>query len=437
MNEAGKKLLRFLEAEDPEIDFRIKTGIETNRKGFAFIELLDGNKQRISKARIGVRQLTHEFLFGGNAFMVEQFSTEAENRLYEQRFAAVFNEAVVPFYWSDLEPEDGVSRFARGSKPIYRRPPPDTVLDFCREHHIRPKGHPLCWHSFSPEWAPKDPQLLMARYARRIREIAERYGDTITLWDVVNEAQTRSPLTRTNLPAMPDDHVEQAFRLAERYLPSSALLYNDDNRWWNHQGNYSPVYLLVRHLLDRGCRVDGLGLQYHMFDWLLPETDQFMNPRHLFACLDLYAKLQIPLNISEISLQGGARWGDGEKFQAIAAEKLYRLWFSHPAMNSIVWWNLVDGTAAVSEPGVGVDENALCAGLLHRDLSPKPAFEAINKLINREWRTNLSLDYQDGAANAFHGFYGDYELEIQTESGSWKKYLTLGKNHRNTFTIQL
>jgi GH35 family endo-1,4-beta-xylanase len=124
------------------------------------------------------------------------------------------------------------------------------------------------------------------RIARHFREIAERYADRIGIWDVANEAQTVNG--RLNL----DAHVDIAFDLAGRLFPGSVLTYNDDRKWWDLQGDYSPVYLLMRHLLDRGHQVNALGFQYHMFEGLLNQADQFMHPRHLFRVLDQYRENQ-------------------------------------------------------------------------------------------------------------------------------------------------
>ncbi|MEI3039828.1 MAG: endo-1,4-beta-xylanase [Victivallales bacterium] len=438
MNELASELTKHLLREDAEVEFRIRQGTEMYRKGFGQLHLETPDGKPVGNARIRLRQKTHEFLFGCNAFMLGQFPEEEQNRQYEETFASLFNEAVIPFYWSDLEPEDGKLRFESGSVPIYRRPPTDDVLDFCRRNGITPKGHPLCWHNFAPEWLPETTPELMRRLDRRFAEIAERYGDKIFLWDCVNEAQSRAPQFRKLTPAYPDNHVHEAFRLADRHFPTSTLLYNDDRRWWNLHGDYSPVYLLVRSLLDHGCRVGGLGLQYHMFDSLLHgEHNSFMNPRILFACLDLYGKLGIPVNFSEVSIISRRDLGDGDAFQELVTEKLYRLWFSHPAVDAITWWNLVDGTAAYAPLGSEQGENSLRAGLVNYDFSPKPAFKTLERLIRQEWHTETELDYRDGAMNLFHGFYGDYEAEISTDSGTFRRTVKLSSRSRNITVLKL
>ncbi len=437
MNEWAKDLSKFLLKKDEETDFLIQQGTELYRKGFCRIQLKDAAGNPVKKATVKLKQKTHQYLFGCNAFMQGQFPEEEKNKRYEEMFASVFNEAVVPFYWSDLEPEDGKPRFQHDAKPIYRRPPTDDVLAFCQRFGIVPKGHPLCWHWFMPDWAPQNSVDLMRRLEHRIAELAQQYGNEIFIWDCVNEAQTRFPLLHPNV-ALPDDHVERTFKIAEHYFPhSTQLIYNDDNQWWNYQGESSPVYALASRLQDRGCRLGGLGLQYHMFEHQLREHDKFMNPRVLYRLLDLYAKLNVPVNFSEVSIISRRDLGDGDRFQELVAEKLYRIWFSHPATESIVWWNMVDGTAAYAPLGSEDGENSLRAGLLNYDLTPKAAFKALDRLINHEWRTNTALEYEDGGDNVFRGFYGLYDAEISTDAGTFRKTIDLNKHSANQPTIIL
>jgi GH35 family endo-1,4-beta-xylanase len=440
MNTLAKEITKNLLCEDPETDFRIENGIETNRKGFGHIQLTGPDGKPVAKADVTFRQLRHEYRFGCNAFMLDQFEEAEKNARYEEVFADLFNLAVLPFYWSDQEPEDGKPRFARNSPPIYRRPPPDSVLEFCGKHGITPKGHVLCYHTFVPNWVPAGRDDLEVRLERRIREIAERYAGKIAIWDVSNEALQWNPAYDAT---MPTQHVEKAFRMAGKYFPDSTeLLYNDGPwvSWDSYRGDYTPLYMLARHLMQSGLPLRGLGLQYHMFAKIpdmVPWAHQFINQRLILANLDQYAKLGVPLNISEITITGNRELGDGDKFQELVAEKLYRLWFSHPATNGIIWWNLVDGTAAFAPLGSEAGENQYRGGLLNFDLTPKPAMNALRRLIKKEWTSSGSLSYEDGRLNQFRGFYGDYELTIKTDSGTVNRTITLSKDSKNNFEIPL
>ena len=127
MNDIAARLTRYLFRDDPEVEFRIANGTEANRKGFAKIRLFMGDR-KVERAQIRYRQKSHQFRFGANLFMLDQFRNEEENALYRERFASLFNFATVPFFWSDLEPEEGKPRFAKDSPNIYRRPAPDLCV---------------------------------------------------------------------------------------------------------------------------------------------------------------------------------------------------------------------------------------------------------------------------------------------------------------------
>lgn len=434
MNELAKKLARHFLRKDPEIEARISEGIESNRKGFGGIKLIDAKGDPIKKASIKLSLKQHEYHFGCNLFMLDEFPDGEQNAAYREIFKEVFNLGVIPFYWCDLEPEDGYLRFDKSSPKIYRRPPPDLCLEYCRENGLIPKGHPLLWHRFFPEWLRhSSKQDVALRIARRFREIADRYAGSIRNWDVVNEAQSWYP---PECP-LPDAHVDFAFKLAERHFPGCALNYNDDNKWWQMRGDYGSVYLLAKHLIERGSALNAIGFQYHMFEGLLGQADQFMNPRHLFLCLDHYAKLNLPINLSEISIIARRDLGDGDEFQAVVTEALYRLWFSHPATNGAVWWNLVDGTGAYAPIGSEQGENSLRAGLLNYDFTPKKAFTVLKHLIKEEWNTCTEVAYEEGNTNTFRGFYGTYDVRIESASKTLSTQIKLAKGAPNQFAIIL
>lgn len=433
MNKFANDLLKYFVFDD-EINSRIDLGIERNRKGYGTITLQDDQGKPIENASIKLHLEKHEFQFGCNAFMLNQFPEAEQNAHYEEVFADLFNLAVVPFYWSDLEPEQGHPRFEHGSKPVYRRPPPDDVLDFCARKNLTPKGHPLLWHLFRPDWMPHNQREMKRLYTKRFEEISERYADKIPVWDVCNEAQTIG-VDKLDCD-VPGNHVELAFDLAQTYFSTCTKTYNDDRMWYYFSGNYSPVYLLVKSLLDRNYKVDALGLQYHMFSGQLQYAEKFVNPRALFRCLDQYGKLGLPINFSEVSVISSRNLGDGNEFQRRVAENLYRLWFSHEAVNGAIWWNMVDGTAAYAPMGSEEGENSLRAGLVNYDFSPKPAYTALHKLIKQDWQTDVTFLYESGASNTFCGFYGDYDVEIETNSGRCTRELRLSKNEINQFCLQ-
>ena len=147
--------------DDPAVQSRIEDGIERNRKSNVVLTIVDLDGLPVAGADVKITQKSHEFLFGCNIFVLGQM--KEKNKAYEDAFLKLFNFATAPFYWDDLEPEQGKPRFAEGSSYIWRRPPPDRVVAFGKKHGLTLKGHPLLWHNraHNPQWMPKDPEDML------------------------------------------------------------------------------------------------------------------------------------------------------------------------------------------------------------------------------------------------------------------------------------
>ena len=439
MKSVFSSLTKNLFAEDSENEFRIKNDTERYRKGFGDIRKITVNGEDISSGEIHFKLKKHEFKFGCNSFMFGEFDDTEKNQIYAEKFKELFNLAVVPFYWSDLEPNDGELRFEKNSRPLYRRPPPDLIVEFCEKNNITPKGHPLMWHLWYPEWLPKDLNKLSDRIEQRFQEIAERYGKRIKIWDVINEPLTWGP-TALHLP---ERHIELVFKLAEKYFSAgSTFIYNDVTHrgFYEFDGRYTPMDMLATHLLSKGLKLDCLGLQYHMFfrsaEQMLNDSvgGNYYNPSRLFAIMDQHAQLGIPFNISEVSIPGNEENG-GEEYQALITEKLYRIWFSHPANTQIIWWNLVDGAAAHAPKGSNEGENLFKAGFMNYDFSEKQVCKVFRNLL-KEWHTDCKINYDNSRTNKFHGYYGDYEAIIKCNKGTFTTNISLLKGGLNQYSLE-
>ena len=45
-------------------------------------------------------------------------------------------------------------------------------------------------------------------------------------------------------------------------------------------------------------------------------------------------------------------------------------------------------------------------------MSPKPAYEVLNNLINKEWNTSFEAVVGKNGELSFRGFYGEYEVIV-------------------------
>lgn len=440
-----KDVLKPFEEKQDLLKDRVASGIEANRKGLAVLHFTDAEGKPVTGVHVKVRQKTHDFKYGANLFMLEEFNTPEQNEKYRKMFADAFNIATLPFYWSDLEPEQGKPRFAKDSPKIYRRPAPDLCLEYCESNGIEPKAHCLNYANFTPEWAKGSIAKEKFFLYKRFRELAERYSARIPSWEVTNETWwgLHSP-RRTNFYDQPD-YVEWSFEQADRCFPANRLIINEAHcRIWDDShfyGSRSPYYMQIERALLKGARIDSIGMQYHMFyraEDELKETAVFYDPERIYDVLDTYAALGRRIQITELTIPAYAYTEEDEEIQAEIIRNIYSIWFSHPAMEAIVYWNLVDGFAAFAPQGdMTAGENYFHGGLVRYDFTPKPAYRMIRDLFGKVWRTNLELDTENADRIAFKGFYGEYELEICAGGKTVNRTIHLDRQCSANFTIPL
>ncbi len=395
--------------DDRAVQKRIEDGIERNRKSDAILAVTDAAGKPLGGADVNVTQNSHDFLFGCNMFVLGQM--KEKEAAYEKAFLKLFNFATVAFYWDDLEPEPGKLRFTEGSPYIWRRPPPDRAVAFAKKHALTLKGHPLVWHSraHNPEWIPKDPDALRQRYLQRFQEIADRYAEHIPIWDGVNESLVCSPdfplfskENRDHPPYVPWAFTEQQ----KRFRPDNLLMINDVTTFNWPANETNRYYRQCTKLLDDGVGIEGIGFQFHFFS--RKSLDGYTgsdrcDPNTLLDTYEMFAKFGLPLWITEITI--GSAGDDGEAVQERVVRDIYRLWFSAPQMAGITWWNLGDGTAHGNEGVAG-------GGLADEDFRPKPAYKALDQLINHEWKTKIERKSDSDGKVQFRGFHGKYTVEV-------------------------
>lgn len=256
-------------------------------------------------------------------------------------------------------------------------------------------------------------------YEKRIREIAARYGTRVDSWDVVNESATdfvrfgrkavrNRPFDGSHYGPMPADYAHKAFVWAQKYLPEKAALNLND---------YAGAEACAEQALDlmaHGDRIDIIGSQMHLFNpkaslaIAAGDVPAHLKPEAIAAKFAAYAKAKRPVVLSEITVTAPDLTPKGQMIQAVITRDLYRAWFAVPDMLGIVWWNVVDDCGAPGEPSI--------SGLFTRDMRPKTAYLALDDLINREWRTELTVPAKEGKV-AFRGFRGGYRLTWRDGEG--------------------
>ena len=395
-------------------------------------------------AEVAVEQISHDFQFGAQMFYFGQLGSDERNAIYKSTFTNLFNAATIPLYWDKMEPQEGRIRYSAGPRDTeafwnavadisvadkqmvfaeFRRPAPDMLLEFCEANGISTHGHVMIYPPYGPAWVTNgvDKAGLAARYERRIRQLGGHYGARMSQWDVVNESVNRSCKVGGPVDdkicwgrpwlSVPDDYTFRCFKWAERSFPDGVKMAINDS--W--RGIYVPF---VKSLLERGAKIDVVGIQMHIFgaddvrkiaagEPCLANGTSWA-PADQIEMLSRLDTLNRPIHVSEITIPGIDDSEAGQETQARLVRDNYRLWFSWPTVYRITWWNLVDYMFS---------KEYLASGLYTHDMRRKKAWFALDDLINREWKTRLSAKADGNGRVAFRGFRGCYRLSWKSPDG--------------------
>lgn len=394
----------------PKTDRQKERAIQENRTAEITLEVVAEDGRPLSNQPVEVEQTRHRFLFGCNAYRLFRIEDPELQQAYEERFADLLNFATFPFYWGSYEPEPG-------------EPQTDSrheMARWCRSHHIRPKGHPLCWHEVPAPWLEDAPVDEVAdRQMQRIeREVSEFAGE-IDTWDVLNEGVVMptekwsgTPVGRLCGEIGAVELIKRCFERARAANPDATLLLND----YIVTEKYAD---LIERCLDAGVEIDVIGIQSH-------QHAGYWGAEKAWEVCERFAGFDLPLHFTETTLLSGHLKTDddwknrdedwpstpeGEARQAEQTVEFYRTLFSHPSVEAITWWDFSDYGAWMGAP----------AGFLRKDMSPKPVCEALHDLIKNQWWTGpLDLTSNDEGQVTFRGFLGEYEITAGSQTTTFR-----------------
>ncbi len=396
--------------------------------GVVRVVVPDANGQ--DGATVKIEQIRHAFLFGCNIFKLGRCKTKAGEAAYRRHFGALLNYATLPFYWWGYEREQG--------KPDHQRT--EQIAKWCRAHGVTMKGHPLVWNHNEPAWLPDDVEEVKTLQLGRVSDCVRRFRGKIDVWDVVNEVThfdrpdflERAPKLgklwqkygRAEFPAM-------AFVEARKANPDATLLIND------YRSDEAYAETVISKLVDEhGKRLyDVIGIQSHMHGGAWP-TEQ------IWEVCERFAKFGVPLHFTETTILSGQRGWDlkkkkeveewkstaaGEEYQAEEVARFYTVLFSHPAVEAVTWWDFTDQNAWQGAP----------AGFLREDMTPKPAYEELMRLIKGKWWTKETLTTDEKGEARFRGFLGRYKASVRVDGKTRVKSFELTKQGPNNVVIRV
>ncbi len=380
----------------------------SHRKGKLKIRVTDKVGNGVSNAKVEIKQKNHEFLFGCGGFDVMAYVLAKDKADEGKKFRSdscmeLFNYMTLPVYWGQFEPVEGEPLTENIRK----------TAAYLKEHNIKVKGHPLCWHTVCADWLLKyDNNTIFNKQIERIyREVGDFKG-LIDMWDVINEVvimpvfdKYDNAVTRICNELGQVELVKSVFDAASKTNPSATLLLNDFNT--------TPKYEeLIERCLDAGGGLSAIGIQSH-------QHQGYWGKEKVLDVLERFGRFNLPIHFTENTLISGdimpayiedlndwqvKDWPstpEGEERQTREMEEMYTLLFSDKNVCAITAWDFSDG-AWLNAP----------SGFMRRDNTLKPAYHMLKGLIKDEWATNTTAVTDERGYVEMDAFKGSYEINV-------------------------
>lgn len=282
----------------------------------------------------------------------------------------------------------------------------DVFMKFAVQQKLQVVGHCLVWakDDRTPSWWLKDGEIdvskavLLLRMKKHIDTVTQRYGDKISMWDVVNEALSDggegylrdSVWSRT----ANEEFIVEAFQYARENCPDALLIYNDYQ--CDLPSKRAKLVRLLKSLKAQGAPVDAMGLQGHCELDSVPFKD-------LEATFAAMREIGMKVVISELDIDVVKRnkwWSEGGKYRAELASfdpykdgcppeilqrqadqyaELFRIFAANcDVIARVSFWNLHDGQSWLNYFPWQRTNHPL---LFDRQGVSKPAYDAVIKAM--------------------------------------------------------
>jgi GH35 family endo-1,4-beta-xylanase len=350
--------------------------IEAIRKRDARLRFVDRTGRPVRGLPVEVRQIRHRFAFG---------AAVNHTLLEDPEYADFFFRH---FEWGVLENESKW-RYNEPTQGNVTYEDADAMLALCENRGIPMRGHLVFWDVWHkvPYWARDLPdEELSDAMEARIGSVVPHFAGRFRHWDVDNEILTGGYYEERFGPGI---HAWMYQRTRE-LDPDVRLFLNEFGVLKG--GDTDPLLQLVASLRAQGAPLDGIGLQGHF--------NPVVDARAVKSTLDRVATAELPIWITEYDSPQ-----PDETLRADNLEALYRMAFSHPAVEGILMWGFWAGNH-----WRGPD-----AAIVDLDWTLNEAGVRYVELLD-EWTTRADGRTDRVGELAFRGFHGTYRVTVRDPS---------------------
>ncbi|WP_225896113.1 endo-1,4-beta-xylanase [Dendronalium phyllosphericum] len=207
--------------------------------------------------------------------------------------------------WNATEPSPGVFNFKSA----------DVIADFCQKYNIKLHGHTLLWNQALPSWVSFPPT--MQQLQKHVTGVMGHYKNSPVLksWDIANEIIAANP-NETNdttyglLLGLTPQYILELFKFAAS-VDSTKLFYLNETSVEGASWRSDRWLALIEYLKNNGAKIDGAGLQSHLwfstaypfdakgFSSVLKRLND-LEVKPIITELDIIIDLPLPNNIQDL-----------------------------------------------------------------------------------------------------------------------------------------
>jgi len=394
----------------------ISDRIHLYRCGKLTITIQNAKNSPLKNSAITISQIKHEYPFGFLASDLDPANHSPQQRKIQANIKQLFNTAVIPLNWSDIEPVQG--------KPDFTHV--ESLVHWCQANHLNVIGCNLLSSKYYPDWAPADPTKAAGVIRTHVVDTNTKLSGLIPQLEVVNDLNNA---VKSSKPKSGEQAWIKSLVPLRGTTNGASLVALEKLLVWAHDADHSkrtkfilgvddPTYI-GRFLEEKqkfGIMPDAIEIEQ--------KVNYGINPRDLFALLELIKQFHTP---AYIYVRCPVENGDQLQDSLQKALNVYQMAYSNSSVCGIIWNGLVDRTGK-QDP---------VSGLLKSDGSTKPIYSALNDLIHKQWWTSFTGTTDDtGSASVTAAFYGDYLISVKNSKGQIvSKQIKFSKNNERKQTI--
>ena len=383
--------------------------INKYRKSSLAIKVIDEHGNSVTNAKVQLKQLSHDFTFGG-VIKAKEFSRQA---------------AVLPHFISQIGFNNALKYKHKGGLAKHAQP----VIDWAKQHKISVRGHCLIY----PGWIfmhkdakhlqhSNDIPALRSYFENQIKDYASKWD--VVEWDVMNET-----LDNFEIPNLLGGEVKaQWFKQAKQKVKNkdARLIINENRIISAPPENIDRIESYkeeIKEVLADGGPIEAIGMQSRF------RVDS-ITPKMVYQRLQQFNEFNLPIVATEFEIVNTPKYNfkPTNLRRAQMTEEYMQVLFSHPNVDGIIAWTTLNALTSRSSMHSKPTNEKETKGILNWDMTLPLNGKVWLYLTNKHWRTNVTTQTSSSGQIKVNAFHGNYQVTLGHGDNVTSHFIHIDKN---------